>query len=264
MGRDTLEAGRRRSCLMSMSRLTAILASIAFLAPSGMIPTTGDGPKSPPSAVAGDYYCGQGAGFRYFLSVKPDGRFSFVQRDCNSVFHQNTGGAKLVAGHLILLPERPDNEGLGSTPTDLHVVRWDDRLYLIPDEGERDFCNAVNQGREPRPGATGRFYLRQGDWEKQVAGLPSVPKAWESLLLKGPLRGRVIDVLSGGRARVDLGADAGVWKGMELWADTDGFGLVKVVEIGARSSVIASKYPDYAPIRFQMAQVVRSRPVDQP
>ena len=86
-----------------------------------------------------------------------------------------------------------------------------------------------------------------------------MPKAWEALLLKEPLRGRVIEVLGVGRARVDLGADGGFWKGMELWADFDGFGLVQVVEVGAKSSVIATKYPDVKPIRFQVGQGVRSK-----
>ncbi len=39
---------------------------------------------------------------------------------------------------------------------------------------------------------------------------------------------------------------------MELWADLDGFGLVQVVEVGAKSSVIATRYPDVNPIRFQV------------
>jgi hypothetical protein len=244
---------------MSKSSLTVILASVACLAPSGETPSTGDHPQSPIAAVAGDYYFGDGLGVNCSLSVKPEGRFSFVWRGCLGVYDENTGGAKVVAGHLILSPERPNvREGFRGTKTDFHVVRWGDRLYLIPEGDQQEFCNTVNQGREPRSGSHGRFYLRRGDWDKKVTSLPSVPKEWEPLLLKKPLRGRVIEVLSGGRARVDLGADGGVWKGMELWTDTEGFGLVEVIAGGAKSSVIAHKYPDVSPIRFQMGQGVRS------
>jgi hypothetical protein len=101
------------------------------------------------------------------------------------------------------------------------------------------------------------------DWDKKVSGLPGVPKGWDSLLLKKPLHGRVIEVLSGDRAKVDLGADSGVWKGMELWADAEGFGLVQVVEVGARSSIVSTKYPDVTPIRFQKGQWVRSKLTDE-
>jgi hypothetical protein len=74
----------------------------------------------------------------------------------------------------------------------------------------------------------------------------------------------VIEVLSGGRARVDLGADRGVWKGMELWADTEGFGLVEVTEVGAKSSLIATKDCDVSSIVFQMGQGVRSELSHEP
>jgi hypothetical protein len=73
----------------------------------------------------------------------------------------------------------------------------------------------------------------------------------------------VIEVLNGDRAKVDLGADSGVWKGMELWTDTEGFGLVQVVEVGAKSSVISNKYSDMTPIRFQKGQGVRSKLTDE-
>jgi hypothetical protein len=77
--------------------------------------------------------------------------------------------------------------------------------------------------------------------------------------LKKPLHGKVIEVLGDDRARVDLGSDSGVWKGMQLWVDIEGFGLVQVLEVGAKNSVISIKYPDVTPIRFQKGQGVRSR-----
>jgi hypothetical protein len=250
---------------MSKSSLTVFLASAAYLAPSGETPSTGDRPQSPVAAVAGYYYLGDGLGVNCSLSVKPEGKFSFGWRGCLGVYDENTGGAKVVGGRLILSPERPNvREGFRGTKTDFYVVRWSDRLYLIPEGDQQEFCNAVNQGQEPRSRSHGRFYLRRGDWDRKVTGLPSVPQEWAPMLLKKPLRGRVIEVLSGGRARVDLGADDGVWKGMELWTDTEGFGLVEVVEVGAKSSVIATKYPDMTPIRFQTGQGVRSELSHEP
>jgi hypothetical protein len=243
-----------------MSRLTVILASAACFAPLRETPSTDGRSEKPVAIVAGDYYFGDGLGVNCSLTVKREGRFSFVWRGCLGIYDQNMGEAKVEAGHLILKPEKPNvREGFHGMATDYIPVRWGERLYLIPETERREFCNHVNWGGEPRDGPHGHFYLRQGDWDKKATGLPGVPKDWDSLLLKKPLQGRVIEVLGGGQARVDLGADSGVWKGMDLWADTKGFGLVQVDEVGAKSSVISARYPDVTPIRFQKGQGVRSK-----
>jgi hypothetical protein len=259
------EEVQERTCFMSVSTLSVILALATCLVPSGETPSKGDRPRSSVAAVAGNYYFGDGLGINCSLTVRQEGHFSFSWRGCLGVYDENMGRAKVVAEHLVLSPERPNvQEGFSGTRTDFHVVRWGDRLYLIPEGDKQEFCNAVNGGIEPRSERHGRFYLRRGDWDKKVTGLPRVPKDWSPLLLKKPLRGRVIDVLSGGRARVDLGTDDGVWKGMELWVDTKGSGLVQVVEVGAKSSVISIKYPRLTPIRFQTGQGVRSELSDEP
>jgi hypothetical protein len=243
-----------------MSKLTVLLASTACLAAPGDAPRTGDQPGRPLAAVAGDYYFGDGLGVNCSLSLKAEGRFTFGWRGCLGVYDQNTGDAKVVDGHLILSPEKPNvREGFRGTSTDFLIVRWGDRSYLVPEADKQEFGNEVNQGGEPRESPHGRFYLRRGDWEKKVTGLPVVPKDWEALLLKKPLHGRVIEVLGDDRAKVDLGTESGVWKGMELWADTDGFGLVRVVDVEAKICVIATKYPDLDRIRFQKGQGVRSK-----
>lgn len=90
--------------------------------------------------------------------------------------------------------------------------------------------------------------------------MPGIPEGWNPWLLKGPLHGKLIEVLADGRARIELGADSGVWKDMELWADVEVFGLVQVVEVGSKYAVISTKYPDVTPIQFQKGTGVRSRP----
>jgi hypothetical protein len=249
---------------MSMSRLATMLASAFYLASSGEPAVRGDRHEVTIAAVAGDYYLGDGLGVNCSLKLGPDDRFSFGWRGCLGVYDQNAGVARVEAGHLILKTERPNaREGFRGTPTDFIPVRWGARLYLIPEGDGREFCNAVNQGTEPRAGIHGRFYLRRGDWEKKAEGRPDVPEAWKPLLLTGPLRGRVFEVLGGDRARVDLGSDVGVWRGMEMWSDAEGFGLVEIVEVGAKSSVAVTKYPGVDRIRFKVGQGVRSRLSDE-
>lgn len=227
---------------MSVSMLTAILASTACFVLPGENPSTGERIASPAAAVAGEYYYGDGLGVNCSLTITQEGRFSFKWQGCLGVYDQNLGEAKIVTGHLILTPERPNvRKSFQGTATDFIPIRWGERMCLIPEADRRRFCNGVNQGSEPRDGSHGSFYLRRGDWQKKVAGLPSVPKEWDRLLLRKPLRGKVIEVLGDGRARVDLGSDSGVWKDVDLWADTQDFGLAQVLEVGAKNCIISTK-----------------------
>jgi hypothetical protein len=49
-----------------------------------------------------------------------------------------------------------------------------------------------------------------------VSVLPKLPEPWERFLLKQPLRAKVVGVLKDGRARINLGSEKGVFKGMKL------------------------------------------------
>jgi hypothetical protein len=245
---------------MSLSRLAALLSSAACLVAPGETPGTGDPVKRPVAELAGEYRFGNGLGMNFSLTIEPEGRFSYAWRGCTGFCDASLGEAKLEAGHLILKPDTPvAMHTIRGHDSDLIPVRWGERLYLVPPVQRWAFCNQVNQGGEPRNHRLGGFYLRQGDWDKRVTGLPSVPREWDSLLLKKPLIGRVIEVLSGDRAKVDLGADDGVWKGMKLWADTEGSRLVQVVEVGPKSCVIYTEHPGATPTRFQKGQGVRSK-----
>jgi hypothetical protein len=245
---------------MSVPTLTVLLPSVTLLLATVLIPPGSNPLTNSVASVAGDYYYGDGLGINCSLSIKPDGHFAFRWTGCLGVYDQNTGGATVVARHLILTPDRPNvREGFRGTATDFHVVPWGDRLYLVPEKDRQAFCNAINQGREPRFNLHGRFHVRRGDWEKKVAGLPDVPESWRPLLLSGSLRGKIVEVLSNGQARVDIGAKRGVWKGMELWVETGGFGLVEVVEVGEETCIIAAKYRDMDRIDLHKGQKASTR-----
>src|SRR4051794_38646044 len=59
--------------------------------------------------IAGKYYQGNGLGVNCYLTIKPEGVFSFEWRGCLGLYEQGSGGAKLAGGHLILSPERAVN-----------------------------------------------------------------------------------------------------------------------------------------------------------
>ena len=206
------------------------------------------------------YYFGDGLGVNCSLAIRTSGRFSFGWHGCGGLYDENMGESRVEDGHLILKPERPNvREGFRGTPTNFVIVQWGERRYLVTESDGREFCNHVNQGTEPRHGAHGSFYLRDGDWEKKAIGKPGVPEEWKPLLLEKPIQARVIESMGDNRARIDLGSDDGLWKDMELWVDIQGFGLVQIVEVGPKSCVIATKYLDLDTIRFREGQAVRSR-----
>jgi hypothetical protein len=141
--------------------------------------------------------------------IEQNGRFSCTWRGCLGVYGHNKGAAELTDGHLILKPEEP-NEKLGfGTATDFVPVRWEGRLTLVSNDQMKFFCNAVNQGAEPRDNIHGFFYVKTDDFQKKVSGVPRVPKDWDRFILKKPLHARVIKVLEGGRAKIDHGAESG-------------------------------------------------------
>jgi hypothetical protein len=112
-------------------------------------------------------------------------------------------------------------------------VKWGGRSYLIPEDGLLNFCNAVNAGVEPRPTRDdpnynpfrddayfGAFFLRGGDEEKKISGLPQLPEKWQSYLLKSPAEGEVLSFITGDEAMVTVGSRQGLKVGMRLFADS--------------------------------------------
>ena len=170
---------------MCMSKLVFSVLSTACLVPVESLSHPEARDNKTLGGISGSYYYGNGLGTNCSLVVKSEGRFSFVWRGCLGLYGRNQGGAKVVKDHLILTPEQPnESEGFGGTPTDFIPIRWGDRLYLVPKDAGKGFCDAVNRGWEPGSGSHGNFYLRRGDDGKKVTGLPKVPNEWESLLQK--------------------------------------------------------------------------------
>ncbi|HEX8887554.1 MAG TPA: hypothetical protein VF779_00145 [Pyrinomonadaceae bacterium] len=111
-------------------------------------------------------------------------------------------------------------------------IKWDERLYLISEDDVREFCNAINAGAEPRKSFEksdypltdpyfGTFYLRTGDDEKAVKGLPQLPKAWLEYLLKAPLDGEVLYLDKNNEGVINIGKQQGLKVGMRLFVYSD-------------------------------------------
>jgi hypothetical protein len=122
-------------------------------------------------------------------------------------------------------------------------VNWGKRRYLVPQQQGIAFCNSVNLGEEPRDNGYGDFALGEGHKEFPVTGLPEVPAQWAGYLLKSPVRGEVIELLPGFKAKVNIGRIHGLRAGMELVPTKEYlFSDMEILSVDERESLIRTKY----------------------
>lgn len=203
--------------------LAAVLLSILV---AGFALTLEGTPALPPPAplgdLAGSYYRGDGLGVNHTLKIRPKGTFTFSWDGCLGNYRSSRGSASRE-GHALFLLE--DWVGRGDRVPDATTGRylpvpWGKRRYLVPVADVLDFVNGVNLGLEPRDAPQGGHYLRQGDWEIPVSGLPEVPEAYRKYLVREPIEGTVRRRLPGnfgyGRYEVELTEGGGLLPGMML------------------------------------------------
>ncbi len=179
--------------------LTALLAATGFSIDPDELQQQAESSTYSLATLAATYFFSNGfSGER--LTIAPDGRFTLTYHMCTGEYH-TSGRAHLVDGRVRLrayLVSRPFGP---RAPKELIPIRWGERLYLIPKESGKHFCEYVNvRGGEPG-WPPDPCFVRSGDDEKPVDGLPSVPREWESMLVRIPLEGKVVELIGRSRAR---------------------------------------------------------------
>jgi len=109
--------------------------------------------------------------------------------------------------------------------TELLLVSWGERHYLIPATQILKFINAINAGFEPRKTVSGFFFLKWGDEYKPVAGKPKLPPEYADYLLENPIQARITlqqeTRVEGNAVRstvvLDVGKAQGVRVGMQFY-----------------------------------------------
>lgn len=127
----------------------------------------------PFAAIAADYTLGD---FECIWTVRidADGRCQVIAHSTYGDRAVSAGTVRLIDGALDISPVgEEDRRNLQSMATQLDVVTWGERLYLVPQGEFPRFLNAARDRVEPRRSAFGSYLLREGDWEKTVTGWPS-------------------------------------------------------------------------------------------
>jgi hypothetical protein len=198
--------------------------------------------------IAGTYYHGDGKGMNCSLELTPDGRFFFKWTGCLGVYGRNKGGVEIVNQTITLHPKKPNHaNAFGGTPTVFVPVRWDERIYLIPQDQIIKFCSEVNLGLEPRNRPHGQFYLRRQDWTKASSGSPAVGQQWKDYLLVRPVRGKIVRLINNQTGIINLGRENGLREGMILTAQGGEkyiFSEVKVVSVAEAESTVECQWQD--------------------
>ena len=173
--------------------------------------------------VAGMYVYDLGGQRR--LHVSDDGEYADASIGCLGSFVNDRGDTEVKDGWLVLSSGKNGR-------TRLLPVRWGERLYLVEERELLDFCAKAGSGEEPRDSAGGMFFLRDGDWNVRVTGLPELPSKWLEQVQAKALYGKVIDIAPDGTAGVSLGAADGMREGMTLFIDAgDGWVEVAVARV---------------------------------
>ena len=157
---------------------------------------------------AGEYYEGDGLGENVVMAIAPDEGVAATWLGCGGPLAYNEGSVEdLHGGRLAFQFNRPNSNKhgirIGIFRSEVTLVRWGPRRYLLADEEMMDFVNAIHHGSEPRAEGHGFFLLARGDEKLPASGLPTLPAEFLGHLRSTPLEVRLssIDqVTSVGRA----------------------------------------------------------------
>ena len=201
-------------------------------------------------AWAGEYSSG--------LALAPLAGFVLELGGCQGPDERNFGRVVPTADGLELVHELPNVFwGRTSLPTRLIPVAWGGRHYLAAPEQMDEFCARVNSGWEPRRDPSGwPAFLRLGDEQIEVTGLPDVPAEYRSRLRSVPIVAHITwvgptsDSGFTTEAEIDAGTEQGVTVGLEMEVvEPDGFRILTAVEVRPGSSrVTVENYKGSPPV----------------
>jgi hypothetical protein len=160
------------------------------------------------------------------LTIAPESGFAFSSSGCMGIYGLNYGTVQATDGLLKLDPQEKNRRGdPWGISTELFLISWGERHYLIPATQILNFINAINAGFEPRKTVSGLFFLKWGDEYRPVVGKPNLPPEYADYLLENPIQARITSHqetrVEGDAVRstvvLDVGKAQGVRVGMQFY-----------------------------------------------
>ncbi len=176
---------------------------------------------------AGEYYLGNGVEFGERLILAPENGFTMTLYDNAHLWVLDFGMAVWDEDRVKLSPvfgPEPEASGLRYYPSEYYLIDWGQRIYLIRTDEIILFCNAINQGTEPRDEYGGDFFIRVDLEKAEMKGKPVIPEEFRAYLLDEPFDAEIIavsDIREEKRNKfatvvVNKGKKDGLLPGMEL------------------------------------------------
>jgi hypothetical protein len=163
---------------------------------------------------AGEYFYSEGEATNVRLVLAPGAGAAIWWNGCLGLYGAEQGPVEMGADGVLQLDLPPQSvEEFARFPTRLLPVRWGERRYLVEPTKLVEFVNEVNSGFEPRSHSWGSTFLKVGDEEKPVAGLPELPQRQLTLIRNESL---VVHVLAVERLPDDPPMLAGI---DEAWCE---------------------------------------------
>src|SRR5258705_12042351 len=135
--------------------------------------------------------------------------------------------------------------------SEIRIVRWGPRIYLMSDSYRASFIEAINLGFEPREvdgyrPLYGEILLREGHENKDAVGLPSLPDVFLANLLSAPITATVVSLETANNktiATINQGSLSGLKVGTILVPESneDPFDVPRyeVLSVSEQSSKVA-------------------------
>jgi hypothetical protein len=191
------------------------------------------------------------------LSILADGRYSFFSYACTGVGARESGQVRRAGACYVLTSETPCK---GRLERVYQLIRWQGRCYLIPPERMQDFCDEIIEGAEPRDAGSGSFYLRSP--RAQVSGVPELPQQWADYLRQHLVMGKIVGIMDGDRAKVDVGKASGIQRETVLVIrGRDQYGPQRLFVVSVEDEYCIAGQPDYksseSPLELGLSVVAR-------
>ncbi|MCA8989002.1 MAG: hypothetical protein KDA78_15260 [Planctomycetaceae bacterium] len=132
-----------------------------------------------------------------WLAISPDNLFYCTYSLAGYLLEKNCGEVRFEDGRLVFKYLFDEQEyGKVSETSQLQIVNWGARRYLVQDENMIGFCADCVNNFEPRTttDSSNLCFLRVGDESKSVSGLPQVPAEYLDYLPSQPIAAQITQI----------------------------------------------------------------------